>query len=77
MHVKDMLVVLIDGTQVVDESMRTCVTDDGQSVYWLAAGSLVSSRPHGRQVEFQHCRQSDCLVEDAPASIDVTHEPCD
>jgi len=77
MHVKDMLVVLIDGTQVVDESMRTCVTDDGQSVYWLAAGSLASSRPHGRQVEFQHCRQSDCLVEDAPASIAVTHEPCD
>jgi len=31
MHVKDMLVVLIDETQV-DESMCTYVTDDGESV---------------------------------------------
>ena len=43
MHVKDMLVVLIDETRV-DESMRTYVTDDGESVDWLAAASSASSR---------------------------------
>ena len=32
MHVKDMLVVLIDETQT-DESMRAYVTDDGESVF--------------------------------------------
>jgi len=32
MHVKDMLVVIIDETQT-DESMRAYVTDDGESVF--------------------------------------------
>ena len=45
MHVKDMLVVLIDQTQAADESMRPYVTDDGESVDWLAAASSASSRP--------------------------------
>jgi len=36
MHVKDMLVVLIDETRVADESMRTYVADDGKSVNCLA-----------------------------------------
>jgi len=43
MHVKDMLVVLIDETRA-DESMRTYVTDDGESVDWFAAVSSASSR---------------------------------
>jgi len=30
-HVKDMLVVLIDETRAADESMRTYITDDGES----------------------------------------------
>ena len=45
MHVQDILVVLIDKTRAADESMRTYVTDDGESVDWLAAASLVSSCP--------------------------------
>jgi len=45
MHIKDMLVVLIDETWAADESMRTYVTDDGESVDWLAAASSASSRP--------------------------------
>ena len=45
MHVKDMLVVLIDETRAADESMRTYVTDDGELVDWLAAASSASSRP--------------------------------
>jgi len=44
-HVKDMLVVLIDETQVADESMRTYFTNDGESGDWLPAVSSVSSRP--------------------------------
>jgi len=46
-HVKDMLVVLIDETRAADESMRTYITDvsAGESSAWLAAASLVSSRP--------------------------------
>jgi len=44
MHVKDMLVLLIDETRA-DESMRTHVTDDDESVDWLAAASSASSRP--------------------------------
>jgi len=44
-HVKDMLVVLIDETRVVDESMRTYITDDGESGDWLTKASLASSRP--------------------------------
>jgi len=44
MHVKDMLVVLIDETRA-NESMRTHVTDDGESVDWLAAAFSASSRP--------------------------------
>jgi len=43
MHVKDMLVVLIDDTRAADESIRAHVTDDGESVDWLAAASLASS----------------------------------
>ena len=43
MHVKDVLVVLIDETRA-DESVRTYVTDDGESVDWLAAVSSASSR---------------------------------
>jgi len=45
MHVKDMLVILIDETRAADESMRTYVTDDGESVDWLSAASSASSRP--------------------------------
>jgi len=45
MHVKDMLVVLIDETWAADESMRNYVTDDGESVDRLAAASSASSRP--------------------------------
>ena len=37
--------VLIDETRAADESMRTYVTDDGESVDWLAAASLASSCP--------------------------------
>ena len=44
-HVKDMLVVLIDETRAADESMRTYITDDGESGDWLAAVSSASSRP--------------------------------
>ena len=42
MHVKDMLVVLINETRAADESMHTYVTDDGE---WLAAASSTSARP--------------------------------
>jgi len=45
MHVQDILVVLIDKTRAADESMRTYVTDDDESVDWLAAASLASSHP--------------------------------
>jgi len=38
-------VVLIDETRAADESMRTCITDDGESGDWLAAASSASSRP--------------------------------
>ena len=44
-HVKDMLVDLIDETRAADESMRTYITDDGESGDWLAAASSASSRP--------------------------------
>ena len=44
-HVKDMLVVLIDETRAADESMRTYITDDGESGDWLAAASSASSSP--------------------------------
>ena len=44
-HVKDMLVVLIDETRAADESMRTYITDDGESGDWLAAASSASSCP--------------------------------
>ena len=44
-HVKDMLVVLIDETRGADESMRTYITNDGESGDWLAAASSASSRP--------------------------------
>ena len=40
-----MLVVLIDETRAADESMRTYITDDGESGDWLAAASSASSRP--------------------------------
>ena len=45
MHVKDMLMVLIDDTRAANESMRTYFTDDGKLVDWRAAPSSVSSRP--------------------------------
>jgi len=45
MHVKDILVVLIDETRAANESMRLHVTDGGESVDWLAAASSASSRP--------------------------------
>jgi len=45
MHVKDMLVVLINETRAADESMHTYVTDDGESGDWLAAASSASARP--------------------------------
>jgi len=38
-------VVLIDETRAADESMRTYITDDGESGNWLAAASSASSRP--------------------------------
>jgi len=44
-HVNDMLVVLIDETWAVDESMRTYITDDGESGDWLGAASSASSCP--------------------------------
>jgi len=40
-----MLVVLIDKTRAADESMRTYITDHGESGDWLAAASSASSRP--------------------------------
>jgi len=45
LHVKDMLVVLIDETRAADESMCTYVTDDDESGDWLAAASSASARP--------------------------------
>ena len=50
-HVKDMLVVLIDETRAVDESMLTYITDDGESGDWFAEVSSAC-----QQIEFQHCR---------------------
>ena len=44
-HVKDMLAGLIDETRAADESLRTYITDDGESGDWLAAASSASSRP--------------------------------
>ena len=44
-HVKDMLVEVIDETRAKDESMRTYITDDGESGDWFAAASSASSRP--------------------------------
>jgi len=44
-HFKNMLVDLINDTRAADESMRTYVTDDGESGDWLAAASSASSRP--------------------------------
>ena len=44
-HVKDMLVEPIDETRAKDESMRTYITDDGESGDWFAAASSASSRP--------------------------------
>ena len=44
-HVKDILVVLIDETRSADESMRTYITNDGESGDRLAAASSASSRP--------------------------------
>jgi len=44
-HVKDMLVVLIDETWTTDESMRTYITDDGESGDWLTTASSTSSCP--------------------------------
>ena len=44
-HKKDILVDLINDTRDVYESMRTYVTDDGESGNWLAAASSASSRP--------------------------------
>jgi len=44
-HVKDMFVVLIDETRAADESMRTYITDDGESGNWIAVASSASSCP--------------------------------
>ena len=44
-HVKDMLVELIDETRTADESMRTYITDDGESGDWFVTASSASSRP--------------------------------
>jgi len=35
-NVKDMLVVIIDETRPADDSMRTYITNDGESGDWLA-----------------------------------------
>jgi len=75
LHVKDMLVVLIDETRAADESMCTYVTNDG--VGRLACGSIFGFFSRCQQFEFRHCRQRDRLVEDAPAGITVTQEPSD
>jgi len=40
-----MLVELIDETRAKDESMRTYITNDGESGDWFAAASSASSRP--------------------------------
>ena len=57
MHVKDKLVVLIDETQAADESMHTYITDDDESVDWLATASTeYSFFLPCQQVEFQHCQ---------------------
>jgi len=45
-----MLVVLIDETLDVDESMRTYVTNDGESGEWLAAASSASARPVNKSI---------------------------
>ena len=50
-HVKDMLVVLVDETRAADKSMRTYITDDGESGDWFAGVSSAC-----QQIEFQHCR---------------------
>ena len=44
-NVKDMLVMLIDETRDVNESMRTYITIDGKLGDWLAVASSASSRP--------------------------------
>jgi len=57
MHVKDKLVVLIDETQAADESMHTYITDDDESVDWLATASTeYNFFLPCQQVEFQHCQ---------------------
>jgi len=40
-----MLVELIDETRAADESMRTYITDDGESGDWFDVASSASSRP--------------------------------
>jgi len=40
-----MLVVFIEETWVADESMRTYITNDGESGDWLVVASLASFRP--------------------------------
>ena len=47
-HVKDMLVVLTDETRTVDESMRTYITNDGESGDWFPSSSSASSRPFNK-----------------------------
>ena len=42
-HVKDMLVVLIDETRAADESMRTYITDDGESGDWQEPSEWVEA----------------------------------
>jgi len=44
-HAKGMLVVFIEETWVADESMRTYITNDGESGDWLVVASLASFRP--------------------------------
>ena len=44
MHVKDMLLLLINATRAADESIRTYVKHDGESGDWLAAAFSASAR---------------------------------
>ena len=74
-HIKDMLVVVIDETRTGDESMRTYVTDDGESVDWFAAISSVSSRPVNKSSSNITNKRLPCVG--WPGSIDITQEPSD
>ena len=68
-----MLVDLINDTWAADESMRTYVTDDGESGDWLAAASSASSRPATKSSS--DIADEEIFLEDALGTIAVAQEP--